>query len=184
MNWKAVLIWGVVIGVGVFALWLYKVEPVYSWMCSIGAWADSTIQGLTGNLNVNDLGNQIVEYIKANPIVAITGIIGATGGILALYERSQRIREQELKLKAEEAQQYAQIQTSAVTDNLAYYKEKAESATAELTAIKETNIAQQLETAKSEVQTLTATVTAQKRQMQELMDKLANTPVKVVERYK
>ena len=179
-NWTAVLIWGVLIGLGVFGLWYYRVEPVYGWLNGVGAWADSAIKNLTGSVDFANLGNQLTEYITANPVVAITAIIGVTGGVLALYERSQRIRETNLKLAAQEAEEYAKIQSSAVTDNLAYYKTKAESAEAELTAIKETNTAQLYETAKAELSTKTAEIQTLEKQLEEARDKLANTPVKVV----
>ena len=171
-NWKAILFWGLVIGLGIFCLWYFKVEPFYGWTVSVGSWAGSTIGNLTSDLNVESVGNQITAYIQANPIIAVTGIIGVSGGILALYERSQRIRESNLKLAEQEARVYAETQAGAVTENLVYYKQQAASATAELTAIKETNIAQQLEIAKTEIQTLTYANAGAERTIAELQEQV------------
>lgn len=183
-NWTAVLVWGGLLGIGFFAVWFYKVEPFYGWGVGLAEWVGSTIASLTGGLNAENIVDQVTEYIKANPIVAFTGIIAVTGGVLALYERSQRIRETNLKLAAKEAEEYASLQKTAVTDDLAYYKTKADSYEAELASMKETNTAQLYETAKNELTSKTAEIESLKRQQQELMDKLANTPVKIVERVK
>ena len=172
INWLAVIIWGIIGGIILFGLWYFKVEPVYGWMVTLGSWAGSTIGNLTSDLNVESVGNQITTYITNNPIVAVTAIIGVSGGILALYERSQRIRESNLKLAEQEARVYAETQAGAVTENLVYYKQQAASATAELTAIKETNIAQQLEIAKTEIQTLTYANAGAERTIAELQEQV------------
>lgn len=179
-NKTAVVAWGILIGLGLFALYYFKIEPVYGWMTGFFAWAGSTINSLTNGLDLGNIGKQISDYITANPIVAITGVIGVSGGLLALYERSQRIREKNLKLAAQEAEEYAKIQSSAVTDNLAYYKQEAESAKAELTAIKETNITQQFQTAKAELTTAQTTIQTLEKQLEKARQDLQNTPIKIV----
>ena len=173
------MLWGVIIGLAVFALWWFKVEPVYGWVNGAVTWADSTIK----NLNLNGIVEAVTTKLQ-DPIVLVPLCLSVGAGILGLYERSQRIKADHLKLQAQEAELMASRQLSNVTTTATEYKNTAESALRELSALKETNPVQQLETAKQTLLLKQGEILALQKELEKARKDLSSIPYREVPVYK
>jgi hypothetical protein len=167
INWKQVLFWGFILGL-IFLAVIYRDQLV------------NTVSGFISNIKLPSFDGAIsviTEYVNKNPITVVISVIGAISGGLALYERIQKVR-------ADSATAYAQSQKQQMeaqfTDELNKQQSHINDLKSQLKTQANDTSGEMLQEAQSTVSRQAETIRSQERQIHELMDKLANTPVKVV----
>ena len=93
VNWKAVLLWGLILGALVFAVYWYRDDiAAFFGISTLADWqlpnVDGAVQG-------------VVDYVNKNPITVVVGAIGAVSAGLALYERVGKMRADTAKTELE-----------------------------------------------------------------------------------
>jgi hypothetical protein len=169
VNWKAVLFWGVILGLIFTVVWWFGKDTILTWL------AKPTMPDVTGVFQ-NFTLEKVITFFK-NYGFLITGVATACTFIYGLYERHKASQAQTLKLEAEA---YANSQVNQYADMANKYKSEAKTYKAQVEELQSHDLAVQYNALKIEKDQLERDVVAFKRQNQDLMDKLANTPVKVV----
>lgn len=134
---------GLAIGLVLFYLWFAKIEPVYGWLTGVQAWVASTI----ASFNLNSIGETVQAQFKENPMLLLTGV-GTVGGLaFTWYERSQKLKAENLQLAAQQAEIAAKQQSGNLVTILNGKTVELEQTQAELDKLKATDWASKLEEA-------------------------------------
>ena len=123
VNWKAVILWGIILGLIGFAIYYYR-EPLIAWAtgipASIGTWKLPSLEGFATGL---------MDYVNKNPIAVIAaGASICTAGV-TLISKMRADNAKNAALNAQlEAEKYASQQVNMANQQALDYKNQYEQA--------------------------------------------------------
>jgi hypothetical protein len=87
INWKSVIFWSIIIGaIGLTIIFREQIAGIFTGL------GEQTGGLEIGGFNIGNAFNSAVEYLSANPLVAVGGIFGACTSGIALYKSLGKAR--------------------------------------------------------------------------------------------
>jgi hypothetical protein len=85
-DWTFIILAGALLGLGIFGLWYFKVEPLYGWLTAIFTSISTQINNAANGLNFGEVINGYLA--KPETLVMLGGV--AAGGVSALYYKIKK----------------------------------------------------------------------------------------------
>ena len=123
VNWKAVILWGIILGLIGFAIYYYR-EPITAYitglLASIGTWKLPSLEGFSSG---------VMDYVNKNPIAVIAASASICTAGVTLISKMRADNAKNTAVNAQlEAEKYASQQVNVANQQALDYKLQYEQA--------------------------------------------------------